>query len=98
MTDVIMPPVGMLLSGVDFRDLAITLKDKAGETEAVTIRYGNFIQTVLDFLIVAVAIFLMIKVMNAAKRKEEAAPPPPAAPSKEEVLLTEIRDALRAKK
>jgi len=95
--DVIMPPIGVLLGGVDFSNLALTLKDASGEAAAVTINYGVFINTVLDFLIVAFAIFVMIKLMNAAKKKEEAAPAPPPAPSKQEVLLTEIRDALRSR-
>lgn len=97
--DVLMPPVGMLLGGVDFSDLKIQLKDAVGETAAVTVNYGTFINVVLDFLIIAFAIFLVVKGMNTAmdrmKKKEEAAPPP--GPSKEEVLLTEIRDALRAR-
>jgi len=95
--DVIMPPIGVLLGGVDFSNLALTLKDASGDAAAVTINYGVFINTVLDFLIVAFAIFVMIKLMNAAKKKEEAAPAPPPAPSKQEVLLTEIRDALRSR-
>ncbi len=95
--DVIMPPIGVLLGGVDFSNLALTIKDASGDAAAVTINYGVFINTVLDFLIVAFAIFVMIKLMNAAKKKEEAAPAPPPAPSKQEVLLTEIRDALRSR-
>ncbi len=93
--DVLMPPIGMLLGGVDFTDLAITLKDAVGETAAVTLNYGNFIQSVVDFTIIAFAIFMMVKWINNLKKKEEAAPAAPPAPSKEEVLLTEIRDALR---
>ncbi len=93
--DVLMPPIGMLLGGVDFKTLAITLKAAEGKTAAVTINYGNFIQTVVDFAIIAFAIFMAIKAMNSMKRKEDAAPPP--GPTKQEVLLTEIRDALRAK-
>ena len=93
--DVLMPPIGMLMGGVDFSDLAITLKEAVGETAAVTMNYGLFIQTVVDFLIVAFAIFMVVKAMNSMKKEEEAAPAAPAAPSKEEVLLTEIRDALR---
>lgn len=96
--DVVMPPVGMLLGGVDFADLAIVLKEAVGEMPAVTIAYGKFIQTVVDFVIIAVAIFVAVKVMNRLKRKEEAAPPPaPPAPSAEEVLLTEIRDLLKSR-
>ncbi len=95
--DVIMPPIGLALGGVDFSNLALTLKAATADAEAVTLNYGVFINTVLDFLIVAFAIFMMIKLMNAAKKKEEAAPASPPAPSKEEVLLTEIRDALRSR-
>ena len=95
--DVLMPPIGLALGGVDFSDLAITLKAAEGEVAAVTMKYGVFIQTIVDFVIIAFAIFLVVKAMNAVKKKEEEAPPPPPKPSKEEELLTEIRDALRAK-
>jgi len=95
--DVIMPPIGVLLGDVDFSDLAWPLKAAQGDIPAVTLNYGAFINTVLDFLIVAVAIFAMIKLMNAAKKREEAAPSAPPAPSNEERLLTEIRDALRSR-
>lgn len=94
--DVLMPPIGLAIGGVDFRELAITLKEASGEVAAVTLNYGSFIQTVLDFLIVAFAIFLVIKGMNSLKRKKEAAPPaPPPGPTAEEKLLTEIRDLLK---
>ena len=93
--DVLMPPIGLALGGVDFSDLAITLKDAEGEAAAVSMKYGVFIQTVVDFLIIAFAIFLVIKAMNSVIKKEAEAPPPPK-PSKEEELLTEIRDALRS--
>lgn len=93
--DVIMPPIGLLLGGVDFSDLVITLKEAVGETAAVTLNYGKFIQTVIDFLIIAFAIFMAVKAMNALKKKEEAAPAAPPAPSNEAVLLTEIRDLLK---
>ncbi len=101
-TDVIMPPIGVLVGGVDFSDLSIKIKeatvDAAGTAiPAVTINYGQFIQTTIDFLIVAFAIFMMIKVMNSLKKKEEEKPAAPAEPSKEEVLLTEIRDLLKNK-
>lgn len=92
---VIMPPLGLLIGGVDFSDLAIVLKEAVGETPAVLLRYGAFIQTVVDFLIVAFAIFIAIKAMNALRRKEAEAPSAPPAPTKEELLLTEIRDLLR---
>lgn len=92
--DVLMPPIGMVLGGVDFSDRLITLKDAVGETPAVALRYGAFINTILDFLIVAFAIFLVVKLMNTLKKEAPAAPP---GPTKEEVLLTEIRDALRSR-
>ena len=96
--DVLMPPIGLLLGNVDFSDLAVTLRAAAEGAQAVTLRYGVFIQTVIDFVIIAFAIFMVVKAMNSLKKKEEAAPPPaPPEPSKEEVLLTEIRDALRSR-
>ncbi|MDD4373173.1 MAG: large-conductance mechanosensitive channel protein MscL [Bacteroidales bacterium] len=107
--DVIMPPIGLLIGGIDFSNLQLTIKegipaqlDATGNViaeivPAVTINYGNFIQVVVDFLIIAFAIFMAIKAMNAAKKKEEAKPAAPPAPSKEEVLLTEIRDILKNK-
>ena len=95
--DVLMPPIGMLLGNVDFSDLAITLQEASPEGAAVLLKYGAFINTVIDFVIIAFAIFLVVKGMNSMKKKEEEAPAAPPAPSKEEVLLTEIRDALRAR-
>ena len=95
--DVLMPPIGLALGGVDFSELAITLKEGSEGAEAVMLNYGAFIQTVADFLIVAFAIFMVVRAMNSLKKKEEEAPAKPAEPSKEEVLLTEIRDALRSK-
>jgi len=94
--DVVMPPIGLLIGGVDFTDLAITLKAAEGELPAVVLSYGKFIQTVLDFLIVAFAIFIGVKVINKLKREEAAAPSLPPVPSKEEELLSEIRDLLKA--
>jgi len=93
--DVLMPPIGMLMGGVDFGDLAVTLQEASGDVAAVTLNYGSFIQTVIDFLIIAFAIFMVVKAMNNMKKKEEAAPAAPPKPSAEEVLLTEIRDALK---
>lgn len=95
--DVIMPPLGMLLGKVNFSDLAITLKAASGDVAAVTLAYGKFVQTIVDFVIVAFAIFMVVKAMNSLKKKEEAAPAAPPAPSKEEVLLGEIRDILKQK-
>ncbi len=95
--DVIMPPLGVLLGGVDFSGLAIVIREAAGETAAVTINYGLFIQTLVDFVIIAFAIFMVIKGMNSLKRKQEQAPAAPPAPTREEVLLSEIRDLLKQK-
>jgi large conductance mechanosensitive channel len=95
--DVLMPPIGMLMGGVDFKDLAIVLKAATDDVAAVTLNYGSFIQTVLDFIIIAFAIFMVIKAMNNLKKKEEEAPAAPPEPSAEVVLLTEIRDALKDK-
>jgi len=95
--DVLMPPIGVLLGGMDFSKLSLTVKSAMGKTAAVTINYGQFIQTVIDFVIIAFAIFLMVKGINSLKRKAEEAPKAPAAPPKEEVLLTEIRDLLKEK-
>jgi large conductance mechanosensitive channel len=98
-SDVIMPPLGFLLGGVNFTDLKVVLKEAHGDVAAVALNYGNFLQTVFDFLIVAFAIFAAIKAMNTLKRmnaREEApaAPAAPPEPSSEEKLLTEIRDLL----
>jgi large conductance mechanosensitive channel len=93
--DVIMPPLGLLIGGVDFTNLAITLKPAADKVAAVALNYGKFIQTVFDFTIIAFAIFVAIKAMNALKRKQEAAPAEPPPPPKQEVLLAEIRDLLK---
>ncbi len=93
--DVIMPPIGVAMGGVDFTNLAYTIKQATADAEAVVIGYGAFIQTIVDFLIVALAIFVAVKVMNNLKRKEEEAPAEPAEPSDEVKLLTEIRDSLK---
>lgn len=99
--DVIMPPIGYLVNGVNFRDLKYTLPGNplAPEgTEPASIAYGNFLQSTLDFIIVAFCVFLMLKgIMKLSKKKEEApaTPPAPPAPTKEEALLTEIRDLLK---
>ena len=95
--DVIMPPIGILMGGVDFSDLLITIQEDVGETAAVTINYGMFIQHIVDFIIVAFAIFMVIRVFEKAKRKEEAKPAAPAVIPNEEQLLIEIRDLLAKK-
>lgn len=94
-SDIIMPPIGLLIGGVNFTDLKVILKAATETNPAVTWNYGNFLQVCFDFLIVAFAVFLMIKAINSAKKKEEAAPAAPPAPSKQETLLTEIRDLLK---
>jgi len=93
--DVLMPPIGMLMGGVDFGDLAVVLKAATEEAGAVTLNYGAFVQTVLDFVIIAFAIFMVVKAMNNMKKKEEEAPAAPPKPSAEVALLTEIRDSLK---
>jgi large conductance mechanosensitive channel len=92
--DVVMPPIGVLLGGVNFSDLAFTVKKAIGESPAVVVAYGRFAQTVIDFTIIAFVIFMVVRVINSLK-KAEAAPSAPAAPSAEQVLLTEIRDLLK---
>jgi large conductance mechanosensitive channel len=94
---VLMPPIGVLLGGVDFSDLVLVVKEAVGETPAVVISYGAFIQTVIDFTIIAFAIFMVVKGINTLKKKEEAAPKEAPKPSAEEALLTEIRDLLKTK-
>jgi large conductance mechanosensitive channel len=93
--DILMPPLGLLLGGVNFTGLKLTLKEAVGNTAAVTLNYGAFFQTVVDFLIVAFAIFLMIRGINSLRKKQEEAPAAPAPPSNQEVLLAEIRDLLK---
>jgi large conductance mechanosensitive channel len=97
--DVIMPPIGVLLGGVNFSDLALTIQEAVGEAPAVVIKYGSFIQTIIDFTIIAFAIFMVIKAINSMKKEEivEEKPAVEPEPSKEEVLLTEIRDLLKSK-
>ena len=95
--DVIMPPLGLMIGGVDFTDLTITMKAASNGVPAVMLKYGKFVQSVLDFTIIAFAIFILVKGVNALKRKEEAAPSVPTGPSREEVLLSEIRDILKSK-
>lgn len=112
--DVIMPPIGLLVGGVNFTDLKWVMKDAVAEVkdeagnvitaaqDAVTLNYGNFLQVTFDFLIIAFSIFLMIKLLTKLtekkKAEEKATPAPPPAPSKEELLLTEIRDLLKNQK
>jgi large conductance mechanosensitive channel len=90
--DVLMPPIGMAMGGMNFSELGHVLQEAAGDTEAVVLKWGAFTQTIIDFIIIAFAIFMVVKAMNSAKKKEEAAPAPPP---KNEVLLEEIRDLLK---
>ena len=93
--DVIMPPIGVLLGGVDFTNLVFTLKEAAGTAPAVVIAYGKFIQTVVDFGIISFVIFMAVKLLNKIKNTAPAEPAAPAVPPQQEVLLTEIRDLLK---
>jgi large conductance mechanosensitive channel len=95
--DVVMPPIGVLIGGIDFSNLAFTVKEAAGNSPAVVISYGKFIQTVIDFTIIAFVIFIAIKGINSLKRKEEKAVEAQAPPA-QEVLLAEIRDLLKERK
>jgi len=95
--DVIMPPIGVLLGGVDFSNLSITVREAVDKNPAVVISYGKFLSTVMDFIIIAFVIFVAVKAMNSLKKKEAAAPEIPPAPSKQEMLLAEIRDLLKEK-
>lgn len=94
-SDVIMPPLGLLIGGVNFTDLKVVMKAAAEGKPAVTWNYGNFLQVTFDFLIVAFSVFLVIKAIVLARIKDEKAPAAPPPPTKEEVLLTEIRDLLK---
>ena len=92
-----MPPIGVLLGGVDFSNLAIVVKEAVDNKPPVLISYGKFLLTIMDFIIIALVIFLVVKGINSLRKKEAAAPPPPG-PSKEELLLAEIRDLLKEKR
>ena len=93
--DVLMPPLGLLLGGVDFSNMAVLLREGATTDQSVWLRYGKFIQAIIDFVLVAAAIFLMVKGINRLKREEAPAAPPP--PPVEVALLTEIRDLLKVR-
>ena len=96
--DIVMPAIGWLIGGTDFSDLKIVITPGTDEVAEAAIRYGNFIQNIVNFLLVAMVIFMVIRFINKFRRKKEEAPKAPPAPSKEEVLLTEIRDLLKDKK
>lgn len=93
--DILMPPIGVALGGVDFSDLAFVLVQASDTAEAVTISYGKFIQTIIDFVIIAFVIFMVVKGYNSFQRKKQEEPTPSPLPSNEEVLLGEIRDLLK---
>ncbi|WP_024326342.1 large-conductance mechanosensitive channel protein MscL [Thioalkalivibrio sp. AKL19] len=97
-SDVVMPPIGLLIGGVDFSDLMIVLREAENGVAAVTINYGTFIKRVVDFLIIAAVVFAAIKMIARLQRKEEAKPAEPPAPSNEEKLLAEIRDLLKTRR
>jgi len=96
-SDVLMPPIGALIGGIDFSALSVKLSNPLNGAKPVEILYGKFLNTVINFIIVAFAIFMLVKGMNRLKKKEEAAPSAPVAPSDEVVLLTQIRDLLGKK-
>lgn len=95
--DIIMPPIGLALGGVDFSNIVWTLREATDVAEPVTMNIGSFINNIISFLIVAWAVFLLVKAMNSLKKKAEEAPAEPPAPPRSEVLLEEIRDALKAR-
>jgi large conductance mechanosensitive channel len=92
--DVVMPPLGVVIGGVNFAHLKVTLREGVDKTPPVTLNYGLFLQTILDFLLIALVVFSLVKIINRVRRTTPAPPAPPAPPSQEVVLLTEIRDAL----
>lgn len=93
--DIIMPPLGLLIGGVDFKQFSLVLRQAHDNVPAVMMNYGSFLQTVFDFMIIAIAIFIAVKLMNKMRRSAEAEPAAPKEPSSEEKLLTEIRDLLK---
>jgi large conductance mechanosensitive channel len=96
--DILMPPLGLIIGGVDFSELAITLKAGGAGSPAVLLKYGSFIQALFDFMIIALAIFMVVKATNAIQRKNSAAPAAPPKPPAQELLLAEIRDLLKSQK
>jgi large conductance mechanosensitive channel len=94
--DVLMPPIGLLVGGADFSALGLTLREASGDVPAVMLSYGKFLTALIDFVLIAWAVFLLVKGINALKRQEASAPAPPPAPPEDVRLLTEIRDLLRA--
>ena len=96
--DIIMPPIGIILGGVNFKNLSLVLKKASAETPAITLNYGSFLNTVADFIIISFSIFIMVKWMNKLRKKEEAKPDKkPEKPAEDIIILKEIRDALQKK-
>lgn len=95
--DVIMPPIGLLIGGIDFSNFAVTIKEATKTDPAVVISYGKFIQTIANFVIIAFSVFMLIKLMTKLEHKKPVAPPAPPAPTKDQELLTEIRDLLKSR-
>lgn len=93
--NVLMPPIGLIIGGVNFKDLGITLKEAAGDQPAVMLGYGEFLQACFDFLIIALVIFYLVKVINTIGKKPAEAPATPPPPTRDQELLTEIRDLLK---
>ncbi len=96
--DIVMPPLGLAIGGIDFSKLAVILRDNADPTKIVALRYGAFLQTVFDFTIIALVIFIVIKLMNSMRAKQAEVPAEPPAPTPQEKLLMEIRDLLAARR
>ncbi len=92
--DIILPPIGLLMGGVNFSDLTFILQEATADSALIAIKYGKFLQATIDFTIIAFAIFMVVNAINSLKKKEQAAPPQPSA---EERLLTDIRDLLKSK-
>jgi large conductance mechanosensitive channel len=96
-SDILMPPIGMLLGHVDFKDLKFVMKEAVGDVPAVTLNYGMFVQNIIDFIIIAFCIFLVVKVYQKSMKKKDEKPAAPPEPTTQEKLLTEIRDLLKNK-
>ncbi len=94
-TDIIMPPIGLLIGGIDFKDFSLIIKKASGTTPAVAIKYGVFLNTAFEFLIIAFSIFMVMKAINKIAGKKEEAPAAPPEPPRQEILLEEIRDLLK---
>jgi large conductance mechanosensitive channel len=96
-SDIIMPPIGLLVSNVNFSELRIVLSHKPDGSPSATLNYGSFVENIVEFLIVAFVVFLMVNLISKLRKEKEQEPPPPAPPTKEVMLLSEIRDLLKTK-